>query len=110
LELDQEFTPEERSKTRKAPSPPPSSLPEELKEGTQIGVERFRFNALELTAWLERVAKLWKGEREPRGVSLEQTKRCRTCEFEESCEWRLKKAEEAVQQARANREAAITPS
>lgn len=99
---------EERSGSARDKSPsssPPPSPPEQIKEGTQIGVERFRYNAEELDGWLEQVARLWKGEREPQGVSLEQTKRCRTCEFEESCEWRIKKAEEAVQQARANREA-----
>lgn len=82
-------------------SSPPSSPSEDIAEGSLIGTERFRNNPVELDRWLVDVVRLWKGEREPRGVSLEQTRRCRTCEFEESCEWRLKKASETVEQARA---------
>ena len=64
------------------PPPPPSeplppSSPEEVLEGTLIGTESFEYDDVELSQWLEGVIKLWKGEREPEGVSLEQTSRCR---------------------------------
>jgi len=30
----------------------------------------------------------WRGERAPRGVSMEDTFKCRTCDFAENCQWR----------------------
>lgn len=64
------------------PPPPPTaplppSSPEEVLEGTLIGTESFEYDEGELSRWLDGVVKLWKGEREPEGVSLEQTSRCR---------------------------------
>lgn len=62
----------------RAESPsPPSSPTEEILEGSLIGTERFRNDPKDLDAWLKDVTGLWMGEREPRGVSLEQTSRCR---------------------------------
>ncbi|WWC66139.1 uncharacterized protein I206_100039 [Kwoniella pini CBS 10737] len=62
--------------------------------GTIIGTHRFKHSSLLLARHLENVFQFWMGEREPSGVSLEETRRCGWCEFEENCEWRLKKAEE----------------
>ncbi|WWC58860.1 uncharacterized protein I303_101405 [Kwoniella dejecticola CBS 10117] len=56
--------------------------------GKVIGVHRFSHSPLLLARHLENVLQFWMGEREPSGVSLEETRRCGWCEFEESCEWR----------------------
>lgn len=37
---------------------------------------------------------LWKGEREATGVDIEDAWKCRTCEYIDICEWRIKKAAE----------------
>jgi exonuclease V len=67
--------------TRPAPPPVPApsapSSPEDVSEGTWIGTEKFKNNPEELSSWLEDVTRLWMGERPPRGVSMEQTSRCR---------------------------------
>ena len=64
-----------------SPGTPPPSPPEEILEGTLIGTERFENKPGELDQWLKDVTSLWKGEREPRGVSLDQTSRCRRVVF-----------------------------
>ncbi|WWD09676.1 hypothetical protein V865_007804 [Kwoniella europaea PYCC6329] len=65
-----------------------------LPSGTIIGTHKFNHSPLLLAKHLENVLQFWMGEREPSGVTLEQTRRCGWCEFEEGCEWRLKKAKE----------------
>ncbi|OCF74075.1 hypothetical protein I204_05925 [Kwoniella mangroviensis CBS 8886] len=65
-----------------------------LPSGTIIGTHKFNHSPLLLAKHLENVLQFWMGEREPNGVTLEQTRRCGWCEFEEGCEWRLKKAQE----------------
>ncbi|KAM0749671.1 hypothetical protein T439DRAFT_348501 [Meredithblackwellia eburnea MCA 4105] len=99
--------------TPSAPSQPPaprelspSPPPEELKEGTLIGVEEFEYDQEEIEAHLVDVVRLWRGDRKPRGVALEQTGRCRTCEFETGCEWREAKANEILERNRQRREVA----
>lgn len=89
------------STSTKTPSPPPAPPPE--KSGSIIGIEKFTMSNQELDEWLTQVALLWKGERSPKGVSLEQTNRCRTCEFEEGCEWLVLKAEETKEMNRRKR-------
>ena len=64
--------------------------------GTKIGVESFRYNERVLDAWTTKMLDFWTGKREPEGVPLEETHKCRSCEFEAGCEWRAKKAQEAL--------------
>ncbi|GAA5846028.1 hypothetical protein JCM11251_007334 [Rhodosporidiobolus azoricus] len=68
-----------------------------------IGTETFLNDPTELDAWLASVTAYWRGERDPVGVAVTEVKRCRTCEFEDGCEWRAMKAKEAVEQAKARR-------
>ncbi|GAA5917605.1 hypothetical protein JCM6882_004872 [Rhodosporidiobolus microsporus] len=84
-------------------STPPSSADHSTTDPSFIGTETFLNDPLELDAWLASVTAYWRGEREPVGVSLTEVNRCRTCEFEDGCEWRAMKAQEAVEQARARR-------
>ncbi|GAA5875794.1 hypothetical protein JCM8547_005317 [Rhodosporidiobolus lusitaniae] len=68
-----------------------------------IGIETFCNDPIELDRWLVSISAYWKGEREPVGVSIEEVPRCRACEFEEGCEWRAMKAEEAMEDSRKRR-------
>ena len=56
--------------------------------GTIIGRTVFTHSPRRLAAHLSSVLQWWQGEREAVGVSIEETRRCGWCEFEEGCEWR----------------------
>ena len=78
-------------------TPPPAFPPADethLTKGSIIGTDQFTMDESELSDWLRGIVALWKGEKEPEGVSIENASRCRTCEFEEGCEWRFAKAKE----------------
>ncbi|BGP20779.1 hypothetical protein JCM10213v2_008942 [Rhodosporidiobolus nylandii] len=83
----------------------PSSPDKLQRDLSFIGVETFLNSPSELGEWLASVIAYWRGEREPVGVSLSEVNRCRTCEFEDGCEWRAMKAQEATQAARERRKA-----
>lgn len=76
--------------------------------GGVIGRSRFKHDPRMLETHLRSVLDVWMGRREPVGVSLNHINRCAWCEFEDGCEWRIRKAEEAI--ARARRRAAIRAS
>ncbi|KAJ3763142.1 exonuclease V [Lentinula raphanica] len=57
-----------------------------------IGTKEFEYNSQALDEYLLDVMKWWNGERKPRGVSLEQSGRCFSCEYRTGCEWREEKA------------------
>ncbi|KAJ3936226.1 MAG: exonuclease V [Lentinula lateritia] len=59
-----------------------------------IGTKEFEFDANCLDEYLEDILKWWNGDRKPRGVSLEQSGRCFSCEYRFGCEWREQKARE----------------
>lgn len=42
----------------------------------------------------------WRGDRDAEGVSIEETYKCRSCEFAESCQWRKDKEAEFLQKRR----------
>ncbi|GAA5923355.1 hypothetical protein JCM3775_007513 [Rhodotorula graminis] len=90
------------SPTRR-PAPAPEPEPEPL-DPSFIGTTTFRNSPVELKAWLASVLSYWRSERVPIGVSPSETNRCRTCEFEDGCEWRAEKAREAADKARRRRE------
>ncbi|GAA5990729.1 hypothetical protein JCM5350_007345 [Sporobolomyces pararoseus] len=99
-------TPRKRSRSISPPPPPadtpltaesptsPSSPETSISAPTIIGVKRFPLSLPLLSSHLSKTLSYWNGEREPEGVSIEDVKRCRTCEFEEGCEWREGKARE----------------
>ncbi|WVR06097.1 hypothetical protein IAU60_003125 [Kwoniella sp. DSM 27419] len=84
------------AKTSESPSSQTTIATESRHQGagSVIGTTTFRHSPLLLSNHLESVLQFWMGEREPGGVTLEETRRCGWCEFEEGCEWRAKKAEE----------------
>ncbi|KAG8886573.1 hypothetical protein FRB98_001221 [Tulasnella sp. 332] len=57
-----------------------------------IGRTRFPFSAAHLDVHLKSALEFWAGSREPRGVDLEDTWKCNSCEYMEECEWREAKA------------------
>lgn len=56
--------------------------------GSIIGKTVFTHSQKLLKEHLESVLDWWLGHRLPVGVTLEETRRCGWCEFEEGCEWR----------------------
>lgn len=68
--------------------------------GTVIGTRSFAYAAGELERYVRDVMRWWKGEREPRGVEIEEAGKCRWCEFAEGCEWRKGKVEEVLEKGR----------
>ena len=71
--------------------------------GQIVGTKTFAMNELELKAYVEKEMQWWRGEREAQGVVVEEAFKCRSCEFAEGCEWRLKKVEEAKERVRMTR-------
>ncbi|CAE6473993.1 unnamed protein product [Rhizoctonia solani] len=63
-----------------------------------IGVVEFDHDDVLLDAYLSSVLDFWHDRRPPRGVDMEDTGRCRYCEFSEGCEWLEAKAEEIAQE------------
>ncbi|KAK3687403.1 exonuclease V [Podospora appendiculata] len=56
-----------------------------------------------LDMYLKDTMQWWRGEREPRGVILEEAYKCQSCEFVNDCEWRSKLDQEALRKARVRR-------
>ncbi|KAH9891706.1 exonuclease V [Cubamyces lactineus] len=65
-------------------------------EARILGTKEFELDDVLLDEYLTRVLAWWHGARPPEGVSVELTRRCTTCEYREGCEWREKKAQEAL--------------
>lgn len=63
--------------------------------GEIIGSKIFSYDITELQKYLADEMSWWKGEREARGVDIEEAFKCRICEFSEECTWRKGKVEEA---------------
>ncbi|RAL60397.1 hypothetical protein DID88_000172 [Monilinia fructigena] len=68
--------------------------------GEIVGIKTVPMDNEDLNGYLEEELRWWKGEREAKGVVVEEAFKCRSCDFAEECEWRLYKVEEATQKAR----------
>jgi exonuclease V len=68
--------------------------------GEIVGSKTFAMDEKELKTHVAHEMEWWRGEREAEGVVVEEAFKCRTCEFAENCEWRLKKVEEAKEKVR----------
>lgn len=71
------------------------------RDGSVIGTKSFLYDETKLQAYLADEMSWWKGEREARGVDVEEAFKCRSCEFADTCTWRNAKVDEAVQRSRA---------
>jgi exonuclease V len=69
-------------------SSPPPSPDKNTASGSIIGRHRFQHDPQLVTAHLDSVLQFWMGQREPIGVTVDETQRCGWCEFEDGCEWR----------------------
>lgn len=65
-------------------------------DGAILGVKTFLYEENVLSAYLEDGLRWWRGERDARGVCVEEAYKCGFCEFADDCEWRKTKIEEAV--------------
>ncbi|KAH9962734.1 exonuclease V [Lactifluus volemus] len=76
---------------------PPLPTPNlsELEPPGIIGRRSFVFDEEAMNAYVQDVLRWWHGERPPRGVDVEHSRRCFSCEYREDCEWREMKAREA---------------
>jgi exonuclease V len=64
-----------------------------------IGKKSFMFNAAYLRTYLEDSLAFWRGEREPKGVELQEAFKCRMCDFRDDCSWIHERDAAAVQLA-----------
>jgi exonuclease V len=71
--------------------------------GEILGSKLFAMDDEDLSTYIKHEMQWWKGEREAEGVVVEDAFKCRSCEFADECEWRLKKVEEAREKAKMTR-------
>jgi exonuclease V len=83
---------------------------EDVTAGTVFGQSIFWVNDDTLELYLRSDLEWWKGEREPRGVEIEEAQKCRSCEFAEGCAWRKSLDEELLSRTREKLAAARTNS
>ncbi|KAK4498299.1 hypothetical protein PRZ48_010957 [Zasmidium cellare] len=68
--------------------------------GEVIGRRSFAFEEGVIGGYVQEEMRWWRGEREARGVEVEEAFKCGVCEFGEGCVWRRGKVEEARSKAR----------
>ncbi|XP_030633655.1 exonuclease V [Chanos chanos] len=56
--------------------------------GLPIGTKKVQFDEALLRAELQASLAYWTGEREPRGVDIEEAWKCRSCAYQDCCDWR----------------------
>lgn len=71
--------------------------------GSVIGSKTIPMDDTGLQAYVKHEMQWWRGERQAEGVVVEEAFKCRSCDFAEGCEWRLKKIEEGLEKARLAR-------
>lgn len=74
--------------------------------GDIVGSKTFAMDDALLTKYVTHEMSWWRGEREPEGVAVDEAYKCRSCDFADACEWRLKKVEEAKEKVRMTRKRA----
>lgn len=72
-------------------------------DGEIVGTKTFLMDAKELSDYISHEMKWWRGKREAQGVSVQEAFKCRSCDFAETCEWRLKKIDDAKEKTRLTR-------
>jgi exonuclease V len=63
-------------------------------DGTILGSKSFVSDDQHLQTYLAETLAWWRGQRQARGVEIEDAFKCRICEFAEGCDWRKQKEEE----------------
>ncbi|KAF2724347.1 hypothetical protein K431DRAFT_156576 [Polychaeton citri CBS 116435] len=72
--------------------------------GRLIGKRLFPFESAQLDLYTKNEMQWWRGEREAKGVDVEEAFKCRICEFAEDCTWRTEKVEKAISESRRKAE------
>ncbi|GAB1743455.1 hypothetical protein NU219Hw_g9284t1 [Hortaea werneckii] len=72
--------------------------------GDLMGKRSFVFDAERLDSYVQDEMRWWKGERETKGVEIEEAFKCQICEFAPNCTWRNTKVEEGLQKAKLKKE------
>ncbi|KAF9733124.1 hypothetical protein PMIN06_004671 [Paraphaeosphaeria minitans] len=70
------------------------------KTGEVIGNELIKYSAETINAYIKSEMEWWKGDREAKGVEVEEAFKCRMCDFAEECTWRKTKIEETTEKSR----------
>ncbi|KAI0892747.1 exonuclease V [Annulohypoxylon nitens] len=70
-------------------------------DGRILGDNAFPNDPEALDVYLKQNLEWWRGEREAEGVSIEETYKCRSCEFAESCQWRRDKENAILRKAKS---------
>ena len=63
-------------------------------DGSILGMKTFLYDSKVVKEYVEDEMKWWKGEREARGVCIEEAFKCKMCEFGDTCDWRIRKFED----------------
>ncbi|KAI1775538.1 exonuclease V [Hypoxylon cercidicola] len=71
-------------------------------DGRVLGNNAFPNDPEALDAYIKQNLQWWRGERDADGVSIEETYKCRSCEFAEGCQWRKDKEAEFLQKKRSH--------
>ncbi|KAH8921935.1 hypothetical protein BT69DRAFT_287480 [Atractiella rhizophila] len=56
-------------------------------DGSVIGQYSFFFYQKQLDSWIRKMTEIWTDARDPAGVPPEDVYKCRSCEYQENCEW-----------------------
>lgn len=75
-------------------------------DGSVIGLRSFAYVEPTLEDYVSDELRWWRGEREPRGVDIEESFKCQKCEFAPTCTWRIQKADEHLERSRARQKSA----
>lgn len=70
------------------------------KTGEVIGNELIVYSSDTIDTYIRQGMEWWNGNREARGVEIEEAFKCQKCDFAETCTWRRNKVEEATQKHR----------
>lgn len=58
-----------------------------------IGTMLVQFDESQLRAELQGYLEYWRGQREPKGVDIEEAWKCTLCPYEEICDWRKNRSQ-----------------
>ncbi|KND90006.1 Exonuclease V [Tolypocladium ophioglossoides CBS 100239] len=75
-------------------------------DGRELDVHDFPVSRQALEAYLKRYMGWWRGERQAKGVDIEEAFKCRTCEFASDCSWRQSMDEDRLQKVQRRMSAA----
>lgn len=64
-----------------------------------LGRKSFQFNPSFLHSYLSESLPWWRGEREAKGVALQEAWKCRSCDFRNECSWILARDQMAFEEA-----------